>query len=346
MKKIILYILLFVSITLNIGFIIQNDYITLAYHETRSLIHDCLVFAGLRKKVKIPVYSDDAIVYFANGSKVSLVLPLNKFGNFSSASGLPNHLIIKPGLYEYYGNLYRLDTPGVYRFMKPYKDNSQRIVFKKGEDVQVLLSSLAWIITHGYRDDAKSFNQWMQIAKTRKLSLICIKVAELTRQVLTQEGYRVRLVQTATLEPRTGYNDLHVMDEVYIPKYKKWVLFDVDNGVYFTHKGNMLSLLELIKYAQKKDYRLNFIANDTRLDIANYYVMLKNNNRYSFAFLAEWIDADLKLWYKRVVQVGIINTPKKAYFTTDNETVKRYVTKYYPWFTYMPKKRFINIFYG
>jgi hypothetical protein len=347
MKKIIFCIVLIVSLVINFGFIIQNNYIFLAYHEMRVMVHDVLVFAGIRKQVHATVYADAVIVYYANELKVSYVSPQNQIKTFKKAPCLPSDLIIKPGVYEFYGNIYNLKKPGLYRFMKPHKENAQRIVFQKGDDVQILLSSLAWIITHGYRDDAKSFGQWMQIAKKRKLILICSKTAELVKQILTEEGFRVRLVQTATLEsPRTGFNDLHAMDEVYIPKYRRWILFDIDNGVYFTHNGHKLSLFGFLKYSQNEDYKLNFIANDTRVDISNYQVKSQTKNEYSFGFLAELIDANLKLWYKRVVQIGIVPYGEKLYFTTNNTKDREYVIKHYPWYSYVPRDVFIRNVYS
>jgi hypothetical protein len=76
---------------------------------------------------------------------------LKKDSSITECNKLPDSLFINPGQYSYYGNNYNLEKAGVYRFMYPGVDNEQRIVYNG--DVDTLLSSISWIVSHGNSDD-------------------------------------------------------------------------------------------------------------------------------------------------------------------------------------------------
>ena len=196
--------------------------------------------------------------------------------------------------------------------MLPTKQNVQRIVFEKGGAPLTLISSLAWMHTHGNVYNDFTISKLVKIAKSGKLFLTCCHISRLSRILLKKEGFQVRVVNVVTLQDLNTYDNGHCMIEVFLPKSKRWVLFDVDNGTYFTHKGIQLSLEGFLKYSQNENYSIQHIANSTRLDVSNF----KATNSYSFAFFAEGAMANLKHWYKRVVQVGGPVKNNIVYYTT------------------------------
>ena len=93
------------------------------------------------------------IVYHAFLEKIQMVdVVSNEDGN-----ELPDELVIPKDKYIFSGNTYNLDKEGVYRFVNPGKYNIQRIVFEK--DLNALLSSIAWIYSHGNNDDEKEYSE-------------------------------------------------------------------------------------------------------------------------------------------------------------------------------------------
>ena len=81
------------------------------------------------------------------------------------------------------GKTYNLDKEGVYRFVNPGKNNLQRIVFETNRDA--LISSIAWIYSHGNRDDGKNYSEICGLFRQ-----MAVRSYKLTEYVLTNKlGY-------------------------------------------------------------------------------------------------------------------------------------------------------------
>lgn len=185
-------------------------------------------------------------------------------------ASLPNALVIPPGNYRFLDQTYRLKKEGLYRFIDPYGENHQRIVFE--QDVHALLSALAWITTHGERDNSLPQTALLYAARTRKLSLTCGGIVGMTRTLLDEYSIPSRAVHTFPLQDFDGFDDGHVMLEVYRNDLKRWVLYDLDNNLMFTDEKDdqALSLMELVESLPGGQFSMRYIAADTSLDIDHY----------------------------------------------------------------------------
>lgn len=185
-------------------------------------------------------------------------------------ASLPDTLVIPPGDYRFLDQTYRLKKEGLYRFIDPYGENHQRIVF--AQDVHALLSAVAWITTHGERDNSLPQAALLYAARTRKLSLTCGGIVGMARMLLDAYGIPSRAVHTFPLQDFDGFDDGHVMLEVYRGDLGHWALYDLDNNLMFTDQKDeqVLTLMELVESLPGSQFSLRSIAADTTLDIDHY----------------------------------------------------------------------------
>ncbi len=76
------------------------------------------------------------------------------------------------------------------------------------------------------------------------MSLICGYISKFAHELLDELGIKSRIVYRHTLHNLTGYDDGHVMIEVFRDDLKKWVLYDIDNNCYFIKNKTPLSFVE------------------------------------------------------------------------------------------------------
>ena len=81
----------------------------------------CLTLRELIKKRS----SDTATAYFIYFNKLSELKVLNKYDSNSDESRVADNLILKEGIYDFYGQQYYCAKPGHYFFIKPQKTNLQ-----------------------------------------------------------------------------------------------------------------------------------------------------------------------------------------------------------------------------
>ncbi len=231
--------------------------------------------------------------------------------NRSSIKKLPNDFIIPPGKFIWQNHCFELGKEGLYRFIFPEKENCQRVVFS--HDVQIFLSSIAWVVSHGHRDDKCSNQQLLNIAKKDKLYVTCERIVQFAMDLLMARGIRCRTVYFEEKTFTSTYDGGHVMIEVWLENSKKWILYDLDMGVYFEKNRSPLSLLEFMENAQKEEYDILLLAKDNTLDVSGFSA----KNGFKYHFLMEAVVADLKSWYRKVCQVVIILHEGKRYYLTD-----------------------------
>tara|TARA_Y100000996_G_scaffold412081_1_gene397408 strand:+ start:83 stop:1024 length:942 start_codon:yes stop_codon:yes gene_type:complete len=277
------------------------------------------------------------IVYHAFLEKIQMVdVVSNEDGN-----ELPDDLVIPKDKYIFSGNTYNLDKEGVYRFVNPGKYNIQRIVFEK--DLNALLSSIAWIYSHGNNDDEKEYSEILQKAKNEKIFATCGTISNWSVQFLKEFGVKARIVAVLTLDDWNSYDNGHILVEVYREELKKWILYDVDNDAYFTNNGIPLSLLEFTKQVKNDNYEIKFIAKKNDVDTSNF-VDKTNDYDYSFLVEARFLDEDTRRkWYKRVFQVPMIIDKKFSYFFDKNNMTK--ILSYSSFYRYLEENEFLEKFY-
>jgi hypothetical protein len=243
---------------------------------------------------------------------------------------LPNTLIISPGVYSFQGNVYRLKEAGLYRFYLVGKEYQQRIIFDG--NIKALLSALSWISAHGDIDNALTQDQLETKALMYKLIVSCGVISYFANEVLTKNGVRSRVVSTVTLDDWNNYDNGHSMIEVFFPDTQAWVLYDLDNGYFFTDANDKpLNLLDFFYAAQTGRFKMIPITNQRAFDI-----------RTTIAFFTEEYMGSLKDWYKHAIQVlyqssyyFCVDTPEnrkkfeEAYIGTQYLTADEYRKKYY-----------------
>jgi hypothetical protein len=335
MKKI--FFILFPIIIFGIIFFysIEND------PYFRADIRNFLVDTGLKSDFERP-YSDSdnkPFSYYAINETISIIQPSNK----TTIQKIPSQLIIPTGTYSIYENVYDLNNEGLYRFVFPGVENSQRIVYD-GTNIQSLLSSVSWIYTHGNSDSGKSFEDLNQKAMQSKIYGICNTISFWILEILQEHNISSRLVQTMTLDEWNTYDNSHTMIEVYRNDLGKWVVYDLDNNAFFTYNGIPLSLVEFVNHVQSNDYEIVFLASDTKLDVSNF----KSENNYDYAFVAENITSNentLRNWYDRIIQVPLIQDENLEFYFFDSQNQIK-IENFAPNYHFIEETKFLNDFYG
>ncbi len=335
-RQFIIVFALLSSMLLNVFFVREH----ISIQKTKNVIKHALVKLGLRKK---PVSSshlmqhDKPFVYHAFLDSIRLIPPTT-FQD--STSELPGMLIITPGRFTFYGNTYDLQQEGLYRFVYPQKENQQRIVYYG--NIDALLSSLSWIVSHGNSDHSKSYDELTLKATNSKLFINCGVVSDWGYHILSTQNKKSRPVRGLTLEEWNSYDNTHRLIEVYREKHHKWVLYDLDNNACFYQDETPLSLIEFSDLSASGEYRIQYLSNDNRLDVSNF---LAKSTNYDYVFVAERLIDEhlLKKWYKRVMQVPMILDNDKFYFFDENNRSR--IESHLSDCKYVDKDRFIKMFY-
>lgn len=251
-----------------------------------------------RSSIKSTIVPDgETLVVSFLKTNIEKVDPLTAF----ESKALPDSLVIEPGYYSINDQIYDFHSEGLYRIMVIPEANFQRVVYKK--DVTTLLSSLAWIDTHGTRDDKLSVVQLEEKAKNEKIITTCGPISKFAKYILEKQSIDSRVVSAITKEPKNGFDDSHTMIEVKIGS--DWQVFDLDNNTYFTKNNQPLSFPDLLAAInQNSDFGIVKIASDPDIAIANF----KDDNSYDYSLYGEAMfstDIVLKNWYKRVLGTAI-----------------------------------------
>lgn len=272
---------------------------------------------------------DRPVAFYFQGENVEEVTSSQDEGN-----PLPEELMIKPGLYQIYGQNYDLSKQGLYRFLNPTKENEQRIVYQ--DDLPALMSAIAWITSHGLADKNKTSQELLEKAKTDKLSINCGAVALF---VLENLKVKARIVTTLTLAEWNSYDTGHTMVEVF--DKGRWQVYDLDNNVRFLKEGQPLNFLEFVSVVQTDDYQIEKIADD-----ADYSVEGSEKAGYDYSFYFEAIfssEATLRKWYQRVIQVPLIGEYPTYYFFDEVNRLR--IESYASNYKFMPRDEFMEKFY-
>jgi hypothetical protein len=311
-----------------------------ALYNYKIMIRDMLVDQGLREQSVVPsMYENEPIVYHTFLQNITII---ENSRYLNSQNELPDSLIIESGHYQFEGRTYNLTNEGLYRFINPSIDNQQRIVYDKNLDS--LLSSFAWIYSHGNSDNSKNSLELTDKAMESKLFATCGGISKWVSEILESQNIKSRMVSTLTLDTWNTYNNGHTMIEVFRIDYDKWVLYDLDNNAYFERNKIPLSLIEFVNAVKSDDYTIKYLANDIKLDISNF----KSVNNVSYSFWYEMMSNDeksLKDWYKRVIQVPIIKDKNGDYYFSDIEN-KEKLESYSKKYQFMNNDQFINQFYS
>ena len=240
---------------------------------------------------------DRPFLFRLNGIKVDEVKPEE-----GKACNLPQDLVIVPGTYLIFGKTYPMKKEGLYRFLYPPLENKQRIVYRK--NVLALLSAIAWMVSHGSRDNGRKHEELLRLALTGKVIITCGDASNFAYNILSSLGIRSRVVGTRTLSELNSYDTGHVLLEVCLDE--KWVLVDIDQKVIFTCRNRQLSLLESVAHVQTDDYQLKRIAASVPLAVSDF-----KKAGYDYGLWMETkinSEKTLRRWYKKIMMVPVISS--------------------------------------
>jgi len=335
MKKILLIVIPVIIIGAIFFYSIEND------RNFRADVRDSLIETGLKEDFERPYSELDntPFAYYAINEKIVNIPPIES----EIENPLPSELIIPTGTYTVYGNVYELSDEGLYRFILPEIENSQRIVYD-GNDVNSLLSAVSWIYTHGNSDSGNSMEYLNEKATHSKIFGVCNTLSIWIIDVLEKNNLQSRLVQTMTLDNWNTYDNSHTMIEVYRKDLDKWVLYDLDNNAYFSQNGIELSLIEFADKVKGNNYKINYLSSDSKLDISNF----KSKDNFDYAFFGETIfsnEETLRLWYARIAQVPLIQNENLDFNFFDEEH-KSKIENFAPNYKFIDQTQFLYKFYN
>ena len=223
---------------------------------------------------------------------------------------LPATLFIRPGDYNFCGHIFKVREEGLYRFINLGIQNEQRMVYEK--DIDVLLSSLAWIVSHGTADKKVDVEELSNKAKTGKLFLDCGMIVSWAVSILRSHNIEARVVRAITAENWNYFDDGHVLMEVFHPQYGHLVLFDLDNNTRFWKNSKPLNLIELSEALKTGGLTVEFISGDSNLNPSDQFVEKYDSNFYHEAIYAS--TDQLTAWYKRMIQIPIVDADDGIFF--------------------------------
>lgn len=272
------------------------------------------------------------MVYCLKGEDVSRIMPVD---GDAGSSPLPEGLVIPPGKYSERGAAYDLGKEGLYRFFSPLESSAQKIVFSGCE--YALLSGLCWIHSHGNRDDRREFGEIKNIALDRKVVMTCGPYSNFSKRLLDEAGVRARTVNVKPLDERNGYDDGHVLIEVFLEN--RWVLCDIDQHNFFLDGARRLCLAEVSKRVDSGDYGLEKIAASVSLAVSDF-----RTDGFDYGMKMETTmntEAGLRRWYARIMRVPVM---EGRYFTCGEDHRKR-IEELWPGLVFLPENQFNRRFY-
>ncbi len=310
-------VLFFVSVFINLLLIFANRKIIISF---------------VRKNLSDQIVKNSERVFF-----YSFTIASEQFenGNHSEGSALGDSLIVAPKVYTIGGKNYSMTREGLYRFFGANGEIRHVIVYES--NLYSLVSSICWIVTHGNADNRLKKHERKPKATKGKLFLTCSRIVEFAKDILETNGYKSRSIYTFSTKDLNGYDDEHVMLEVFDTKLGKWVLFDLDNNVFFEFQGKKLSLMEYKELLDStSSIKLKRLSADARVDVSNFKV-----NNADIGLISENIlgDSNLIAWHKRIMNV--VSMGSRFYQEDEIPFMKRNK----PNILYLPKEQFYTRFY-
>lgn len=88
-------------------------------------------------------------------------------------------------------------------------------------------SAISFFIRHGDADDQLTMHELLDTLPFRSLQVTCGRASKLTAIILREQNIESRVVMISSHPDNfNGIDDAHTLIEIWIPLYRKWVLFD------------------------------------------------------------------------------------------------------------------------
>lgn len=220
------------------------------------------------------------------------------------------------------------------------------IVFRR--DILALLGAVATLQHHGHRHIGVPFAELLAWLKQGSLSLTCGPSSEFVRTLLAGYGWHTRPVSLIRTEgPWTGWNDGHVLNELYWPKLKQWVLLDVNAHRMFVQDGRFLSagdVCEIVRAGGHFDF-LWLTARGLPL-VDHAAEVLGEFPKGSFG-LGSWQDDDaMQRSLGELLAMPLLAHDGAVWFYSDDPAVTQRITTYRADARPLPQDEWFELFYG
>lgn len=305
------------------------------------LVSTILVWQNLRKDQQVTasqVNANREVLAFINtGLKITELRSQR-----GEAEDLPSALIIKPGRYKAFGQIYDMQEEGLYRFLMPPEGNEQRIVYDNNP--HLLLSSISWLFSHGNRDNKMNYDNLEKKARTEKLVATCAKISKFALEAIEEQGINGRIVSGLTNESFNGYDDSHTMIEVRIGS--TWRVYDLDNNAVFVSKktDKYLNFLDFQKLVVTTGaYKIERLASDPIVGVTNFSDKTTDYDYYLYSEEKTTTEESLRDWYEHVLQIPLIQDNNSIYYYADANELK--VTEFFKTARKLSSQEMLERFY-
>jgi hypothetical protein len=226
-------------------------------------------------------------------------------------------ILTEPIVVELDGRKFVLDREGMYRIGDFGGGATANTILSLG-NVWRLAGHLSRLQIHGWRHSDENIDQWTERARTGRLSIACGSAVRFVSHHLEARGWRTRAVQVVTLEDHNGYDDGHVLMEVFDPEEQRWLLFDPDMKCRFRGDRGWLDLAETVAlYRGGGDAELVFVA-PPAIDSYAEERAPRQFAQFSMMFESTLREAAVRQkWYRRMFQTPVVDGAAGAWLPSD-----------------------------
>lgn len=230
----------------------------------------------------------------------------------------------KEGLYRFYDwGTVRYDNPeDVPQLVDDTRDYSCVILFRN--DILALFGAIATLQYHGYRHDRTSFKEQLTQLKRGTLSLQCGTSTQFVCSMLNELGWKARPV--SCIRPEGAYNNWnngHILFEFYWPKYRRWILADVNGHRLFVKDGKYLhagEVADLIRGGGDFEFEWLTPRGIGLVDVS--YGMLGEFPGTSYSEYGFYDDVRIKASLRQLLVMPLLAEGGIAYFYHDDPKVQ------------------------
>ena len=215
-------------------------------------------------------------------------------------------------------------------------------------DILALLGAIATLQHHGHRHIPLTFAEQLRHLRRGSLSLTCGPSSQFVRELLGRFGWQTRPVSCVRITGAwTGWNDGHILNEMYWPRLRKWVLVDVNAHRMFIKDGLFLNageVRELVEQGDTFDFHWLTPRGLPLVDITPE--VLGEFPMGSFG-LTGWHDDDaMRQSLGELLRMTLLPHDGHWWFHADDPAVVERLCRYRPDACPLPRDQWQALFYG
>ena len=202
------------------------------------------------------------------------------------------------------------------------------------------LKIFSTFFVHGDADGRKSNSELLdKMSLGQPVSLTCGDIAKIVNSVLKKLGIKSRIVQLTSVSSENGYDDGHIINEIYSPIHKKWVAVDMDLKLMFSDSlGTPLSIIEIYN----SDWKDIEIRRFGHFSIGG----INDENSFPFYFYSIHMMRDLSEWYQKKFEMIGYRSGANIAVLADKFIQQQYVLKRTGWLSMLGTEDFLETYYS